>query len=88
MSGFKSTALVISEKATPVTPTETGDISVVAREGKLFQYDGASEKQLLTEADISGSSGDYVLKTGDTMTGGLVSPFLYAESSIGVGNYF
>lgn len=78
MSGFKQTALIISEKSTPVTPTENGDISVVARDGKLLQYDGTTEKELLTSVvDLSES---YVNVSGDTMTGGLHTPNLSTSS--------
>ena len=43
MSGFKQNALVISEKATPVAPVNTGEVTVVARDGELYKYDGTTE---------------------------------------------
>jgi hypothetical protein len=66
MSGFKQTGLVISEKATPVAPSNPGEITVVARDGKLYKFDGVTETEigagdlsaytlLTTTAEISGN---------------------------------
>jgi len=46
MASFKSSAVIFTEKATPVSPTNPGDISVVARNGKLYQYDGVIETEI------------------------------------------
>ncbi len=54
MSGVKDSALVVTDKLAPVTPTRVGDITVVARNGSLHQYDGTVERRILTDADSSG----------------------------------
>lgn len=43
MASFKQGSVVFTEKATPVAPSNPGEISVVARGGELFMYDGVTE---------------------------------------------
>jgi len=66
MSTIKQGSLSISENHAPVSPTNTGSITVVSRNGVLYQYDGIIEKPIsnittitsfdgsITIADISG----------------------------------
>ena len=62
MSGTKSSALVVTAKGTPVAPTITGDLTLVANSGRLRQYDGTTERTLSV-------TGDDLPLAGGTMTG-------------------
>jgi hypothetical protein len=46
MASFKQSAVVFSEKATPVAPSNPGEITVVARDGKLYKFDGVTETEI------------------------------------------
>jgi len=43
MASFKQGSVVFTEKATPVAPSNPGEISVVARGGELYKFDGVTE---------------------------------------------
>ena len=43
MASFKQGSIVISEKGTPVVPTNPGEVTVVARGGELYKFDGVTE---------------------------------------------
>lgn len=55
MASFKQGAIVISEKQTPVAPSNPGEVTVVARNGSLYKYDGVTE----TEIGAGGGSGEW-----------------------------
>jgi hypothetical protein len=54
MSSFKQSALSLTNKATSVAPTISGDLTIVARNGKLVTYDGTTDNTLAYTSDISG----------------------------------
>ena len=58
MSTFKSGAIVISPKATTVTPSLSGEISVVARDTHLYAYNGSIEQQITYTSEVSSISGN------------------------------
>jgi hypothetical protein len=65
MSSFKQSAIIVSNKSGTVTPTISGDLSIVARNNRLQVFDGTSEQQLAYLSDVSGGpSGNFV--TTDT----------------------
>jgi len=57
MSGFKSSALVVSQKATTVTPDISGSISIVARNDHLQAYNGITEQQIPYTSEVASISG-------------------------------
>lgn len=70
MSSFKSSSVVISEKATPVTPSISGDLTVVARAGALKVYDGTTEKSVAFNEEL-----------GTAASADTVSPFSIVSQS-------
>jgi hypothetical protein len=70
MSGFRDVAIVISEKSTPVSPTNIGDLTVISRNGSLYTYNGTQEKELAYTSSVSSDS-SFVSISGDMMTGTL-----------------
>jgi hypothetical protein len=46
MASFKQGAVVFTEKSTPVAPSNPGEVTVVARGGSLYKYDGVTETEI------------------------------------------
>jgi hypothetical protein len=70
MSGFKQNSIIVSNRGTPVTPTISGDLSIIARDGKLVVYDGTQENVLVYISEVTGS-GDITKSEVNSISAGL-----------------
>lgn len=57
MSSFKSSAIVVSNKTSSVSPTISGDLSIVARNDHLQVFNGTTEQQVIYTAEVGSISG-------------------------------
>jgi hypothetical protein len=69
MSGIKQNAVIFSQKESPVSVGLSGSISVVARNGSLYGYDGITEKEIPWSSSLDSR---FISVTGDSMSGALV----------------
>jgi hypothetical protein len=53
MSGFKASSIIVSNKDTFVTPTLSGDLSIVARNGSLQVFNGLVEEQVVYLSELN-----------------------------------
>jgi hypothetical protein len=68
MSGFKSTAIIVSNKATTVTPDISGNLSIVARNNHLQVFNGTIEEQVVFLSELGAISGGLNTLIGNEVT--------------------
>jgi hypothetical protein len=75
MSGFKQNSIIVSNRDTPVTPTISGDLSIIARNNYLKVFDGNAENTIIYESDVA------------TISSGLVSQINNKQQIFLVDNF-